>query len=120
EPYAVGTAENGEKATEEWVGVVGFFHPFWYVERSSDRSLAAILSKEGQYYFFGLIRGFSSSSNAGGGGERVLLAAIRATQHRWPQALCIVYTGDLNVNKENILTRVEVCPPIIQLEEGQR
>jgi len=48
------------------------------------------------------------TSNAGGGGERVLWAAIRATQRRWPRAKCIVYTGDHDVNKEAILSRVEV------------
>lgn len=31
EAYAVGTARNGEKADDEWDGIVGFFHPFWYV-----------------------------------------------------------------------------------------
>jgi hypothetical protein len=48
-------------------------------------------------------------SNAGGGGERVLWAAIRATQKRWPSAKCIVYTGDHDVDKKAILARVEVC-----------
>jgi alpha-1,2-mannosyltransferase len=28
--YAVGTAKNGEKGEQEWDGIVGFFHPFWY------------------------------------------------------------------------------------------
>lgn len=45
-------------------------------------------------------------SNAGGGGERVLWAAIRATQRRWPKATCIVYTGDHDVDKADILKRV--------------
>jgi hypothetical protein len=48
-------------------------------------------------------------SNAGGGGERVLWAAIRATQKRWPNAKCVVYTGDRDVDKKAILSRVEVC-----------
>lgn len=46
--------------------------------------------------------------NAGGGGERVLWAAIRATQQRWPKAMCVVYTGDHNVAKDEMLERVEV------------
>lgn len=30
--YAVGTAKNGQKGGDaEWDGIVGFFHPFWYV-----------------------------------------------------------------------------------------
>ncbi len=52
-----------------------------------------------------LIYGYS---NAGGGGERVLWAAIRATQKRWPKAICVVYTGDHEVDKAAILERVEV------------
>jgi alpha-1,2-mannosyltransferase len=34
ESYAAGTAKNGEKADKEWDGIVGFFHPFWYVSLS--------------------------------------------------------------------------------------
>jgi len=30
ESYATVTAGNGEKAEDEWEGVIGFFHPFWY------------------------------------------------------------------------------------------
>lgn len=48
------------------------------------------------------------SSNAGGGGERVLWAAIRATQRRWPKAVCVVYTGDHDASKATILERVKV------------
>jgi alpha-1,2-mannosyltransferase len=29
EGYAAGTAANGAKASEDWKGIVGFFHPFW-------------------------------------------------------------------------------------------
>lgn len=47
-------------------------------------------------------------SNAGGGGERVLWAAIRATQQRWPKAICIIYTGDHEASKIAMLERVEV------------
>ncbi|EHK45433.1 glycosyltransferase family 4 protein [Trichoderma atroviride IMI 206040] len=66
---------NGElQATQDWQGVVGFFHPF---------------------------------CNAGGGGERVLWAAIRATQDRWPRAKCFVYTGDHDVPKDAIIARVK-------------
>ncbi|KAK0705382.1 glycosyltransferase family 4 protein [Lasiosphaeris hirsuta] len=55
----------------------------------------------------GIVGFFHPFCNAGGGGERVLWAAIRATQRRWPKAKCIVYTGDHDVNKEAILHRVE-------------
>lgn len=47
------------------------------------------------------------SSNAGGGGERVLWAAIRATQKRYPKALCVVYTGDHDVDKAAIISNVK-------------
>lgn len=46
-------------------------------------------------------------SNAGGGGERVLWEAVRATQRRWPKAVCAIYTGDHEVNKAAMLERVE-------------
>ena len=63
-----------------------------------------------------------SSSNAGGGGERVLWGAIDATQHRWPKAICVVYTGDHDVDKTAILSRVEVSiipnPSISNLADG--
>lgn len=29
--YAAGSSQNGERGEEEWDGIVGFFHPFWYV-----------------------------------------------------------------------------------------
>ena len=46
-------------------------------------------------------------SNAGGGGERVLWAAIRAIQRQYPYALCVVYTGDHEVSKVQILEGVK-------------
>ncbi|OCK81143.1 glycosyltransferase family 4 protein [Lepidopterella palustris CBS 459.81] len=55
----------------------------------------------------GIVGFFHPFCNAGGGGERVLWAAIRATQNRWPDAVCVVYTGDHDVDKTAILKRVE-------------
>ncbi|KAF4551887.1 ALG11 mannosyltransferase-like protein [Elsinoe fawcettii] len=55
----------------------------------------------------GVIGFFHPFCNAGGGGERVLWAAIRATQARYPKALCIVYTGDHDVDKRAMLQNVE-------------
>ncbi|KAF2086093.1 glycosyltransferase family 4 protein [Saccharata proteae CBS 121410] len=55
----------------------------------------------------GIVGFFHPFCNAGGGGERVLWAAIRATQKRWPRAVCVVYTGDHEVDKDAILQRVE-------------
>lgn len=54
----------------------------------------------------GIVGFFHPFCNAGGGGERVLWAAIRATQRRWPEAVCVVYTGDHEVDKPAILKRV--------------
>ena len=47
----------------------------------------------------GIIGFFHPFCNAGGGGERVLWAAIAATQRRWPNAVCAVYTGDHDVDR---------------------
>ncbi|KAH6621432.1 glycosyltransferase family 4 protein [Chaetomium sp. MPI-SDFR-AT-0129] len=55
----------------------------------------------------GIVGFFHPFCNAGGGGERVLWAAIRATQQRWPKAKCVVYTGDHGVTKDAILSRVK-------------
>ncbi|KAK3293500.1 glycosyltransferase family 4 protein [Chaetomium fimeti] len=55
----------------------------------------------------GIVGFFHPFCNAGGGGERVLWAAIRATQQRWPRAKCVVYTGDHGVSKDAILSRVK-------------
>ncbi|KAK4496187.1 hypothetical protein PRZ48_012167 [Zasmidium cellare] len=54
----------------------------------------------------GIIGFFHPFCNAGGGGERVLFAAVLATQQRYPNALCVVYTGDHDASREQILTNV--------------
>jgi alpha-1,2-mannosyltransferase len=56
----------------------------------------------------GIVGFFHPFCNAGGGGERVLWAAIRATQQRWPEAVCVVYTGDHDADKDQIIKRVQV------------
>ncbi|KAI0830933.1 glycosyltransferase family 4 protein [Hypoxylon sp. FL0890] len=67
----------------------------------------------------GIVGFFHPFCNAGGGGERVLWAAVRATQKRWPNAKIVVYTGDHDVSKENMLARVkntfsiDIHPPTI-------
>lgn len=60
----------------------------------------------------GIVGFFHPFCNAGGGGERVLWAAIRATQIRWPNAKCVVYTGDHDVDKDEILRSVKVGPRV--------
>ena len=55
-------------------------------------------------FFTGIVAFFHPYCNAGGGGERVLFAAIQATQQRYPHALCVVYTGDHDASKTQILS----------------
>ncbi|RPB28640.1 UDP-Glycosyltransferase/glycogen phosphorylase [Terfezia boudieri ATCC MYA-4762] len=50
---------------------------------------------------------FHPFCHAGGGGERVLWAAIRATQNNYPNAVCAVYTGDHEVDRFAMLKRVQ-------------
>ncbi|KAJ6044564.1 uncharacterized protein N7446_002757 [Penicillium canescens] len=69
-----GAGGNKDRNSDDWDGIIGFFHPF---------------------------------CNAGGGGERVLWEAVRATQKRWPKAICAIYTGDHEVNKATMLEKVE-------------
>ncbi|KAI1199377.1 glycosyltransferase family 4 protein [Nemania serpens] len=67
----------------------------------------------------GIVGFFHPFCNAGGGGERVLWAAVRATQRRWPKAKIVVYTGDHDVSKDEMLSRVQntfsiaIHPPTI-------
>ncbi|GJJ71297.1 alpha-1,2-mannosyltransferase [Entomortierella parvispora] len=49
---------------------------------------------------------FHPYCNAGGGGERVLWTAIRDIQESYPGVISIVYTGDTDANKEQILEKV--------------
>lgn len=50
---------------------------------------------------------FHPYCNAGGGGERVLWAAVRAIQERYPEHHCIIYTGDTDISPDQILTNAE-------------
>ncbi|KAG8527941.1 uncharacterized protein KY384_006857 [Bacidia gigantensis] len=82
------------------------------VSNDSEKSgEVAPLSKEGYDGFIGFFHPFAfvgfDHKNAGGGGERVLWAAIQATQNRWPKAICVVYTGDHQSDKTQILKRVK-------------
>lgn len=86
-------ALGGKRDSDEWENV----------EAYAASSLKKDVSKE----WTGIIGFFHPFCNAGGGGERVLWEAIRVTQKRWPKAICVVYTGDHEVNKEQIISRVE-------------
>ncbi|KAG2225030.1 hypothetical protein INT45_003230 [Circinella minor] len=50
---------------------------------------------------------FHPYCDAGGGGERVLWTAIRDVQREFPHVICVVYTGDIDASKEQILFRVK-------------
>lgn len=77
----------------------------WEKVNDGKESLASRPEQADEAYH-GIIGFFHPFSNAGGGGERVLFAAIHATQKRYPKALCIVYTGDHDVSKDQMLTNV--------------
>lgn len=89
-----GAKRSSDSLDEEWEDI--------------DPSTAGTSKTEGNPDFDGIIGFFHPFCNAGGGGERVLWAAIRATQKKWPKAKCVVYTGDHEVTKDKILERVEV------------
>ncbi|KAJ9650228.1 asparagine-linked glycosylation protein, partial [Neophaeococcomyces mojaviensis] len=58
------------------------------------------LDKSKQDEWSGIIGFFHPFCNAGGGGERVLWAAIEATQRKYPKAICAVYTGDHDIERD--------------------
>ncbi|KAL0960579.1 hypothetical protein HGRIS_005613 [Hohenbuehelia grisea] len=50
---------------------------------------------------------FHPYCNAGGGGERVLWTAIAATQRNEPNIVSVIYSGDVDASKEEILGKVK-------------
>ncbi|RDW60360.1 alpha-1,2-mannosyltransferase ALG11 [Aspergillus mulundensis] len=74
---------------------------------SSSGSASQSFQQAGVDEWTGIIGFFHPFCNAGGGGERVLWEAVRATQRRWPKAVCAIYTGDLDVTKAAMLERVQ-------------
>lgn len=48
-------------------------------------------------------------SNAGGGGERVLWTAVALLQRTSPNVVSIVYSGDGDAGKDEIIDKVKVC-----------
>jgi hypothetical protein len=68
EAYAVGSANNGEMGEAEWDGIVGFFHPFWYVSSVT----AGLRRLIGQAMLEAEARGFSGlpSERLKKGGQR--------------------------------------------------
>lgn len=60
---------------------------------------------------------FHPYCNSGGGGERVLWAAVKIIQNKHPNAHIAIYTGDLDVDPEQIIRKVEKSFEI-KLEPG--
>ena len=50
----------------------------------------------------------TETSNAGGGGERVLWTAIAHIQRDHKDIVCVVYTGDTDASKQDIIDNVQV------------
>ncbi|KAJ7592987.1 mannosyltransferase [Mycena floridula] len=50
---------------------------------------------------------FHPYCNAGGGGERVLWTAIGSLQHDEPEIVSVVYSGDIDASKEQIIAKVK-------------
>ena len=86
------TASSSSSLSSEWDKV----------NEEDDRDTTPVPTSD----YRGVIGFFHPFCNAGGGGERVLFAAILATQHRHPNALCVVYTGDNDADKAKILQNV--------------
>ena len=55
-------------------------------------------------------------SNAGGGGERVLWTAIALLQRTEPDVVSVVYSGDTDASKEQIIAKVQVrdCAEVLR------
>ena len=47
-------------------------------------------------------------SNAGGGGERVLWTAVSHIQREHKDVICVVYSGDMDASKLDIIEKVKV------------
>ena len=100
--------KHGGVMKQEEALIVGFFHPFWCAESFSSISDCELNLLLFPLHLVPLLIWVSLYSNAGGGGERVLWASIRATQNRYPNAVCAVYTGDHEVDSSSMLKRIQV------------
>ncbi|KAI9253173.1 hypothetical protein BY458DRAFT_349645 [Sporodiniella umbellata] len=88
-----------------------FFSLKHYIRASIDRNREKIIAQLGptasrieKPLFLGF---FHPYCNAGGGGERVLWTAIRDVQKEFDNIVCVVYTGDLDATKEQILAKLK-------------
>ncbi|KIK67311.1 glycosyltransferase family 4 protein [Collybiopsis luxurians FD-317 M1] len=76
--------------------------------RTSNRiRRAEVLKRLGRSSNSKLVGFFHPYCNAGGGGERVLWTAIAALQRNEPNLVYIVYSGDTDATKEEIISKVK-------------
>ncbi|KAF9242562.1 mannosyltransferase [Melanogaster broomeanus] len=68
------------------------------------KGLGLRVTKETHYKFVGF---FHPYCNAGGGGERVLWTAIAHIQREHEDIVCVVYSGDIDASKQEIIDKVE-------------
>ncbi|XP_036022639.1 GDP-Man:Man(3)GlcNAc(2)-PP-Dol alpha-1,2-mannosyltransferase isoform X1 [Onychomys torridus] len=74
----------------------------WILRRHLQRKKKSVsTSKNGKVQT--VVAFFHPYCNAGGGGERVLWCALKALQKKYPEAVYVVYTGDINVSGQQIL-----------------
>ena len=45
ESYTTDSSNNGEKGSKDWTGIIGFFHPFWFVFKTASLLRPSILSR---------------------------------------------------------------------------
>ncbi|KAK2749659.1 asparagine-linked glycosylation protein [Myotisia sp. PD_48] len=109
------TAPKTEEEEEDWEKVEE------YSGETSGNSSDSNGDATGHGDWAGIVGFFHPFCNAGGGGERVLWAAIDAVQKRWPKAICVVYTGDHDVDKATMLHNIkrrfniQLYPPTVVL-----
>ncbi|XP_002720786.1 GDP-Man:Man(3)GlcNAc(2)-PP-Dol alpha-1,2-mannosyltransferase isoform X1 [Oryctolagus cuniculus] len=80
---------------------VCLFIVLWMIRLLLQKKKKSVSSKNGKNQM--VIAFFHPYCNAGGGGERVLWCALRALQKKYPEAVYVVYTGDINVSGQQIL-----------------
>nr|AIT18233.1 TerpI [Mucor circinelloides] len=83
----------------------------FYIKNTTEENRLQLLQELGpaaanidQPLFLGF---FHPYCNAGGGGERVLWTALRDVQRDFSNVICVVYTGDIEATKEQIINKVK-------------
>jgi hypothetical protein len=56
------------------------------------------------------VHAYTEYSNAGGGGERVLWTAVALMQRTEPDIISVIYSGDIDASKEQIIAKAKVGP----------